>query len=86
MTGAITLRIAYGYHTLDGPEKDPQMSMFETAANNFSNSTKPAAFLVDIIPARESLHTLKLREHYMNGSSSAPLARVATRRRISHHG
>ncbi|KAJ7133337.1 cytochrome P450 [Mycena epipterygia] len=50
-TGAITLRIAYGYHTLDGPEKDPQMSMFETAANNFSASTKPAAFLVDIIPA-----------------------------------
>ncbi|KAJ7123429.1 cytochrome P450 [Mycena epipterygia] len=50
-TGAISLRIAYGYHTLDGPEKDPQLSMFETAANNFSNSTKPAAFLVDIIPA-----------------------------------
>ncbi|KAF7345741.1 Cytochrome p450 [Mycena venus] len=49
-TGAITLRIAYGYHLRDGPEHDPFLEMFETAGNNFFNSTTPAAFLVDIIP------------------------------------
>ncbi|KAJ6612835.1 cytochrome P450 [Mycena sp. CBHHK59/15] len=50
-TGAIVLRIAYGYHILDGPGKDPYIDLFDTAAENFTNSTKPAAFLVDIIPA-----------------------------------
>ncbi|KAJ7104566.1 cytochrome P450 [Mycena crocata] len=50
-TGAISLRIAYGYHIRDGPEQDPYIEMFETAVSNFAKSTTPAAFLVDIIPA-----------------------------------
>ncbi|KAF8197715.1 cytochrome P450 [Mycena galopus ATCC 62051] len=48
--GAITLRIAYGYHLQDGPEKDPFLQEFETAGHNFVKSTAPGAFLVDIIP------------------------------------
>ncbi|KAJ7270547.1 cytochrome P450 [Mycena rebaudengoi] len=47
--GAITLRIAYGYHTVDGP--DPYIKMFETIGHNFAAATRPAAFLVDILPA-----------------------------------
>ncbi|KAJ6598670.1 cytochrome P450 [Mycena sp. CBHHK59/15] len=49
--GAIIFRIAYGYHLCEGPRKDPFLDMAETASKNFSNSTKPAAFLVDVIPA-----------------------------------
>jgi hypothetical protein len=51
-TGAISLRI--GYHIRDGPEQDPYIEMFEIAVNNFAKSTTPAAFFVDIIPARKS--------------------------------
>ncbi|KAJ6552768.1 cytochrome P450 [Mycena capillaripes] len=47
--GAITLRIAYGYHAVDGP--DPYIKMFETTGHNFAAATRPAAFLVDIVPA-----------------------------------
>ncbi|KAJ7923834.1 cytochrome P450 [Mycena leptocephala] len=50
-TGAITLRIAYGYHLRDGPGPDPFLQMFQTTANNFMVSTTPGAFLVDLIPA-----------------------------------
>ncbi|KAF7348065.1 Cytochrome p450 [Mycena sanguinolenta] len=49
-TGAITLRIAYGYQLRDGPERDPMLDLFETAGNNFFIGTTPAAFLADIIP------------------------------------
>ncbi|KAJ6491945.1 cytochrome P450 [Mycena sanguinolenta] len=50
MTGGISLRIAYGYHLQEGPERDPLLQMFETTGHNFSQSTAPGAFLVDIIP------------------------------------
>ncbi|KAJ6533305.1 cytochrome P450 [Mycena vulgaris] len=50
-TGAITLRIAYGYKILDAPQKDPYMEMFTTSMDNFCRSTTPGAFMVDIVPA-----------------------------------
>ncbi|KAF7327113.1 Cytochrome P450 [Mycena kentingensis (nom. inval.)] len=47
--GAITLRIAYGYHVaVDGP--DPIHAMFEQAGENFAASTRPMAYFVDIFP------------------------------------
>ncbi|KAJ7271330.1 cytochrome P450 [Mycena haematopus] len=49
-TGAISLRIAYGYHMRNDLDRDAFVEMFETTGNNFSVSTTPAAFLVDIIP------------------------------------
>ncbi|KAJ7704760.1 cytochrome P450 [Mycena rosella] len=49
--GALTLRIAYGYQTIDGPEQDPYIKMFETAAHDFARTTTPVAFLIDVIPA-----------------------------------
>ncbi|KAF8215387.1 cytochrome P450 [Mycena galopus ATCC 62051] len=49
-TGAISLRIAYGYHLRDGSDPDPFLGMFETLGNYFFISSTPAAFLVDIIP------------------------------------
>lgn len=59
--GAIIFRIAYGYHLAEGPQKDPFLEMAETASENFASSTKPAAFLVDIVPARESAFFLPHR-------------------------
>ncbi|KAJ7350031.1 cytochrome P450 [Mycena albidolilacea] len=49
-TGAISLRIAFGYHLRDGPTRDPLLEMFETGGNNFMISSTPAAFVADIIP------------------------------------
>ncbi|KAJ7062510.1 cytochrome P450 [Mycena amicta] len=50
-TGAITLRIAYGYRMQHGgPKEDPLHAMFETAGRNFTSSTRPMAFLVDVFP------------------------------------
>ncbi|KAJ7101797.1 cytochrome P450 [Mycena epipterygia] len=49
--GAITLRIAYAYHAVDGSGPDPYIKMFEKTGHNFAAATRPAAFLVDIIPA-----------------------------------
>ncbi|KAJ7210495.1 cytochrome P450 [Mycena pura] len=49
-TGAIALRIAYGYRLCDGPDQDAFFEMFKTMGHHFSILTTPAAFLVDIIP------------------------------------
>ncbi|KAF8172938.1 cytochrome P450 [Mycena galopus ATCC 62051] len=49
-TGAITLRIAYGYHQRDGADRDPLLKRCETVAHRFFTSSTPGAFLVDIIP------------------------------------
>ncbi|KAF7343505.1 Cytochrome P450 [Mycena sanguinolenta] len=54
MTGAITLRIAYGYNIDPNSEQDVFLEMFNTSVSNFSRATAPGAFLVDIIPSRES--------------------------------
>ncbi|KAJ7812775.1 cytochrome P450, partial [Mycena olivaceomarginata] len=43
-------RIAYGYHLREGPEQDPFLEMFATAGSNFSHSTAPGAFPVDVLP------------------------------------
>ncbi|KAF7371332.1 Cytochrome P450 [Mycena sanguinolenta] len=53
MTGAITLRIAYGYTIDPDSEQDAFLEMFNTSAMIFSRATAPGAFLVDIIPASE---------------------------------
>ncbi|KAJ7812014.1 cytochrome P450 [Mycena olivaceomarginata] len=47
-TGAISLRIAYGYRLRDGPERDLFLELFETVGHNFFNLATQAAFLVDI--------------------------------------
>ncbi|KAJ7477304.1 cytochrome P450 [Mycena galericulata] len=49
--GAIIFRIAYGYHVCVGPRKDLFLDLSETASRNFADTTKPAAFMVDIVPA-----------------------------------
>ncbi|KAF7354037.1 Cytochrome P450 [Mycena venus] len=50
MTAGISLRIAYGYHLCESPERDPLLEMYETVGQNFNRSTAPGAFLVDIMP------------------------------------
>ncbi|KAJ6451286.1 cytochrome P450, partial [Mycena sanguinolenta] len=50
MTGAMTLRIAYGYHVVPEPQRDRFLEMFNRTAINFSLATAPGGFLVDIIP------------------------------------
>lgn len=81
--GAITLRIAYGYHTVDGP--DPYIKMFETVGHNFAAATRPAAFLVDIVPARKFQHQFCGCIRLLKVSPSAILARMVTWWRIPDH-
>ena len=47
--GAIILRISHGYHIQE--ERDPFVDLADTAVDQFSRSTAPGAFMVDIIPA-----------------------------------
>ncbi|KAF7371337.1 Cytochrome P450 [Mycena sanguinolenta] len=51
LTGAITLRIVYGYHIVPEPEQDGFLEMFNRVTVNFSRTAAPGAFLVNIIPA-----------------------------------
>ncbi|KAJ6779274.1 cytochrome P450, partial [Mycena vulgaris] len=48
-TGAIVLRIAYGYQITE--ESDPFLEMFDVRADIFARSTQPAAFVVNLLPA-----------------------------------
>ncbi|KAJ7174180.1 cytochrome P450 [Mycena crocata] len=48
-TGAIVLRIAYGYQITEN--EDPFLEMFDIRAGIFARSTQQAAFLVNIVPA-----------------------------------
>jgi hypothetical protein len=50
------LMIAYGYPVND--KNDPYVALVEASVNGFSESLEPGAFLVDVIPARESLFLL----------------------------
>ncbi|KAJ7160369.1 cytochrome P450 [Mycena filopes] len=47
-TGAVVLRIAYGYHLTEGPESF--LEMFDLRANIFTRTIQPTAFLVNILP------------------------------------
>ncbi|KAF7366222.1 Cytochrome P450 [Mycena venus] len=49
-TGAIALRIAYGYQLCEGPEHDPFLEAFETMGTNFFTSAAVGACLADTIP------------------------------------
>ena len=44
--------IAYGYSVKE--QNDPFVPVVEAAVNGFSESLEPGAFLVDVIPSRES--------------------------------
>ncbi|KAF7328481.1 Cytochrome P450 [Mycena venus] len=80
-TGAITLRIAYGYHLSDGLEHDPILEMFETAGNNFFISTTPAAFLCGIGPngCQGGFHTTaKMWSKQLHDTADAGLNYVKT--------
>ena len=47
--GAIILMITYGYDVKEG--KDPYVDMVDKAMENFTVTTTPGAFLVDVLPA-----------------------------------
>jgi hypothetical protein len=51
-TGGVILKITYGYDAQDSG--DPLIEIAEAALLGFSQSTTPGAWLVDVIPARES--------------------------------
>jgi hypothetical protein len=50
---ATVLKISHGYTVLE-TGKDPFVTLAETALEEFSMSTVPGAFLVDVLPWRES--------------------------------
>jgi hypothetical protein len=51
-TGAIILMIAYGYAVKE--HDDPFVEVVEDAVKGFSETLEPGAYLVDVIPARQS--------------------------------
>jgi hypothetical protein len=50
--GAVILKMIYGY-TIEPHKPDPLVELAATALDQFSASTVPGAWLVDVIPARE---------------------------------
>ncbi|KAJ7611277.1 cytochrome P450 [Roridomyces roridus] len=69
-TGGLTLRIAYGYHLVEPPQIDPFLHMFDTAGHNYASASKPAAFLVDILP------TLRYWPAWLPGGGFHTIARA----------
>ena len=49
-TGALLLRVAYGYDVLPDQQHDPLVTIVEEAMRGFSLVSKPGEFLVDTIP------------------------------------
>jgi hypothetical protein len=52
--GATVLRITYGYEAQES--KDPLVQLADQATEQFSLATAPGGFLVDLIPACESIY------------------------------
>ena len=53
MVGAIILMISHGYPVKE--QDDPLVNVAEAAVSAFSKCLEPGAYLVDMIPLRESL-------------------------------
>ena len=54
--GATILRITYGYEVQES--KDPFVQLADQATEQFSFATAPGGFLVDLVPARGSIHLI----------------------------
>lgn len=51
--GAVILKITYGYN-IEPHGEDPLVSLADLALQQFSNAIVPGAWMVDMIPARQS--------------------------------
>ena len=49
-TGALLLRVAYGYDVDQTQPEDPLVTIAEDAMRGFSRASEPGAFLVDTLP------------------------------------
>ncbi|CDO71162.1 hypothetical protein BN946_scf184845.g32 [Trametes cinnabarina] len=49
-TGALILRLAYGYQTVQDRDHDPLVEVVEVAMKGFAKASEPGAFLVDNFP------------------------------------
>lgn len=54
MVGAVILRIAYGYK-IDQIHADPLVGFADLVMDEFSQSVRPGAWLVDVLPWRETM-------------------------------
>lgn len=50
ITGALILKLAYGYTVSPTETSDPLVDIAETAMQGFAQASEPGAFLVDYIP------------------------------------
>lgn len=67
MAGGIILRTTYGYEVKDG--RDDYVDLIERANANFSRSSVPGAFMVDLLPF------LKYLPEWLPGAGFLSLAR-----------
>lgn len=49
-TGALILRLTFGYDVADDQKEDPLVNIVETAMQGFARASEPGAFLVDTFP------------------------------------
>ena len=49
-TGALLLRVAYGYDVGSHEKEDPLVKIAEVAQHGFNHASEPGAFLVDVLP------------------------------------
>lgn len=54
-TGALILRLAYGYEVVDDQREDPLVRIAEEAMQGFARASEPGAFLVDTLPVLKYL-------------------------------
>jgi hypothetical protein len=52
-TGAVVVRMAYGYEVQDGDRQDPYIQLADEATEQFAISSAPGGFLVDVLPVCE---------------------------------
>jgi len=67
LAGGVILRTTYGYEVKDG--HDDYVDLIERANSNFSTSSVPGAFMVDILPF------LKYLPEWLPGTGFLSLAR-----------
>lgn len=49
-TGALILKLTFGYNVAEDQSEDPLVKIVEKAMKGFAQASEPGAFLVDVIP------------------------------------
>ena len=79
--GAISMRIAYGYRVKE--RNDPFLTDVEIAVEQFSLSTAPGGFLVNLVPSRVYLFDVMRRNVLPNSWKQCDIYQLGFRAQVS---